>query len=81
MAFCSSASGLAAAALQLLAFFQRGVFDKLFPVILSLGKSALAYGKMALTCLYAGSDGWLPVSVSALTAQGLCFLVLSEAHS
>lgn len=52
--------------------------DALCQVILSLGKSAMGHGKMTLTCLHAGSDGWLPVSTEALMAQGPCLLVLSE---
>lgn len=58
-----------------------GGFDALCQVILSLGKSAMGYGKMALTCLHTGSDGWLPVSIAALMAQGPCLLVLSETCS
>lgn len=59
---------------------KRGV-DALCQVILSLGKSAMGNGKMALTCLHTGSDGWLPVSFAALMAQGPCLLVLSETCS
>lgn len=61
--------------------FKEGGLDALCQVILSLGKSAPGYGKMAFTCLHAGSDGWLPICVASLTAQGLCFLVLSETYS
>lgn len=46
-------------------------FDALCQVILSLGKSAMGHGKMALTCPHAGSDRWLPVYSMALMAQGL----------
>lgn len=55
--------------------------DALCQVILSLGKSATGHGKMALTCLYTGSDGWVPVSVAALVAQGPFTLALSETCS
>lgn len=55
--------------------------EALCQVILSLGKSATGHGKMALTCLHAGSDGWLPVSAAALVAQGPLALVLSETRS
>lgn len=60
---------------------KEGALDALCQVILSLGKSAPGYGKMAFTCLCTGSDGWLPICVAAVTAQGLPFLVLSETYS
>lgn len=41
----------------------------------------MGYGKMALTCLHTVTDGWLPVSIAALMAQGPCLLVLSETRS
>ena len=59
---------------------KRGV-DTLCQVILSLRKSAMGYGKIALTRLHLGSDGWLPISIAALMAQGPCLLVLSETCS
>lgn len=60
--------------------FKKGV-DALCQVILSLGKSAMSYGKTALTCLCSGSDEWLPVSIAGLTSQSSCLLVLSEESS
>lgn len=40
--------------------------DALCQVILSLGKSPTVHGKLALTCLCTGSDGWLRISILAV---------------
>lgn len=63
-AFWPNSCGFAA-----LGLLSKGV-DALCQIILSLGKSATADGKMALTCLRASSDGWLPVSTVDLSAKG-----------
>lgn len=78
---CPLAIGLAAVPFTAFGLQSKSRVDALCQVILSLGKSATGHGKMALTCLHTRSDGWLPVSVAALVAQGPRALVLSETCS
>lgn len=75
---CPLAIGLAAVPFTAFGLQSKSRVDALCQVILSLGKSPTGHGKMALTCLHTRSDGWLPVSVAALVAQGPRALVLSE---